>query len=211
MVSGNINIQVSSFTFPPAVLDFSSLERVRKSVRERLKKCGFLILDEKLVGEEEVRNFISFFGVKRLSALVDVYRDENGFIYREYLLVNPKHLVSMEWIRVLGVFLVEVIGGIYKGFDVTGKLKCGLVLSLQGFKKGRVMCMAHSESIYRDVLNFVNEGGFSDRLEYERVSRPGEVRERVVEVGVPEDDVWVRFFRLGGNRYGLELMKRIGG
>lgn len=207
MGSGSISIRVNSITFPPAFLDFGSLERVRKSVRGRLREGGFLVLDEKLVSEEEVGRFTSFFGVKRLSAVVDVYQGDNGFLYREYLLVNPRQLVSKGWLKVLVIFWVEVMGGVYRGFDMVGKFKCGLVLSLHEL---RVMCVTYSKNIFRDILGFVDRSGFSDRREYERVTRPGEIRERVVEVGDFGDDVWVIFKRLGKpNEYGLEFKRNV--
>lgn len=207
----NVNIRVSSFTFPPVFLDFSSLWRLRKDVIDRLKRGGQFILDERIIDEEDVWRFVSLFGVKRCSALVDVYRDENGVVYREYLLIGPRHLVSRGWIRVLGILLIRVMGGIYRGIDLTGRFKCGLVLLVPELGAGKVMCMTYSEAIYRDVFGFVNEGGFSDRLEYERVVRPGEVRESVLEVGVSDMDVWGRFIRSGGRSgFRLELVRRLG-
>lgn len=206
----NVAIRVNSVSFPPDVLDFSSLDRVREKIRNQLKKGRFLVLDEKLVSCEEVERVSSFFGVGKLSSVVEVYRDKNGFIYREFLVVNPRHLVSKGWVRILIIFLINIEEGAIKGFKVAGKCKkVSLVLSFPELEGVEVMCVTYSESIYRDVFDFVSERNFMGCFEYERVARPGKLRERVIEIGVSGDDIWVRFFRSGKrNEYGLEFKKK---
>lgn len=207
-LDGNISIRVDSFSFPPHVLDFSSLKRLREKVMGSLRGKGFLILNERLVDEEEVKQVSSFLGIKKCSAVVEVYREEGGFIYREYLVVNPRHLVSKGWFKVLVIYLVERRGGVFKGVRAGRKLKVALILSFPELRDVEFMCVTYSKSIYRDVVSFIDGSGFNSRLEYERVVRPGEFLERVIEVGVNGYDIWVRFMKLNRtNEFGLELRR----